>query len=170
MEEPMPVRALGHPIHQMLIVLPLGMLSGAVIFDILAMVTGSASMSTVAFYMIAAGVVTGLLAAPFGFVDWLGIPAGSRAKSIGAIHGLGNVGVVLLFAASWFMRRTDPLIPTTAALTLSFAGFVVSMVTGWLGGELVDRLGIGVDEGANVNAPSSLTTTSVASPTRRPAA
>ena len=153
----MPVRALGHPIHQMLIVLPLGMLSGAVIFDVIALVTSSISMSTVAYYMIAAGVVTGLLAAPFGFVDWLGIPAGTRAKSIGAIHGLGNVAVVALFGLSWVLRRPDPLTPSTAALVLSFAGFLLALVTGWLGGELVDRLGIGVDEGANVNAPSSLT-------------
>lgn len=153
----MPVRVLGHPIHQMLIVLPLGMLSGAVIFDVLAMVMSSISMATVAYYMIAAGVLTGLLAAPFGFVDWLGIPPGTRAKSIGAIHGLGNVAVVAFFALSWLLRRPDPLTPSTAALTLSFVGFVLALVTGWLGGELVDRLGIGVDEGANVNAPSSLT-------------
>jgi len=39
---------------------------------------------------------------------------------------------------------------------LSFAGFVLAGITGWLGGELVDRLGVGVDEGANVNALNSL--------------
>jgi uncharacterized membrane protein len=154
----MPVRALGHPIHQMLIVLPLGMLSGAVIFDVLAMITSSISLSTVAYYMIAAGALSGLVAAPFGFVDWLGIPSGTRAKSIGAIHGLGNVAVVVLFGLSWWLRRPDPLTPSATALAFSFAGFVLALVTGWLGGELVDRLGIGVDEGANVNAPSSLTT------------
>ena len=154
----MPVRLLGHPIHQMLIVLPLGMLSGAVIFDVITIITTSISMATAAYYMIAAGVLTGLLAAPFGFLDWLGIPPGTRARSIGALHGLGNVAVVALFALSWWLRRPDPITPSTAALALSFAGFALAGVTGWLGGELVDRLGIGVDEGANVNAPSSLTT------------
>lgn len=153
----MPVRLLGHPIHQMLIVLPLGMLSGAVIFDVLSLVTSSISMATVAYYMIAAGVLTGLAAAPFGLVDWLGIPAGTRAKSIGALHGLGNVVVIALFGLSWWLRRPDPLTPSAAALAMSFAGFLLAAVTGWLGGELVDRLGVGVDEGANVNAPSSLT-------------
>ena len=162
----MPVRLLGHPIHQMLIVLPLGMLSGAVIFDVIAMITTSISMATSAYYMIAAGVLTGLLAAPFGFLDWLGIPPGTRARSIGAIHGLGNVAVVALFALSWWLRRPDPITPSTAALAFSFAGFVLAGVTGWLGGELVDRLGIGVDEGANVNAPSSLTTPHI--PAARP--
>lgn len=152
----MPVRVLGHPVHQMLIVFPLGMLGGAVVFDVIGLMGGYPAMSTTAFYMMAAGVVSGLLAAPFGFIDWLSIPAGTRAKSIGATHGIGNVVVVLLFAASWFLRRPDPLTPTGLALGLSFAGFLLALVTGWLGGELVDRLGVGVDEGANVNAPSSL--------------
>jgi uncharacterized membrane protein len=74
-------KLLGHPIHQMLIVFPLGLLGMAVIFDLLAM-----------------------------------------------------------------------------ALAASFAGFGLALVTGWLGGELVDRLAIGVNDGAHVDAPSSLTT------------
>lgn len=153
----MAVKFLGHPVHQMLIVLPLGMLSGAVIFDLLAMIARSSEMAITAFYMMAAGVASGLLAAPFGLLDWLGIPSGTRAKSIGAVHGLGNVVVVALFAGSWFLRLSDPIAPTGIALTLSMAGFILALITGWLGGELVDRLGVGVDEGANVNAPSSLT-------------
>jgi uncharacterized membrane protein len=152
----MAVRLLGHPIHQMLIVFPLGLLGGSVVFDVLAMVTGSSGLTAASYYMIAAGVVSGLLAAPFGFVDWLGIPKGTRARSIGAIHGLGNVIVVVLFGASWLLRGADPLAPSGGALGLSIAGLLLAMVTGWLGGELVDRLGVGVDEGANVNAPSSL--------------
>jgi uncharacterized membrane protein len=64
--------------------------------------------------------------------------------------------VVLLFAASWFMRSDDPAAPEMLALVLSFAGGGLALITGWLGGELVSRLGIGVAEGANVNAPSSL--------------
>ena len=152
----MAVKLLGHPIHQMLIVFPLGLLGGSVVFDVLAMVTGSTGLTAASYYMIAAGVISGLLAAPFGFVDWLGIPKATRARSIGAIHGLGNVIVVVLFGASWLLRMPDPLAPSGAALGLSFAGFLLALVTGWLGGELVDRLGVGVDEGANVNAPSSL--------------
>ena len=152
----MAVKLLGHPIHQMLIVFPLGLLGGSVVFDVLAMVTGSTGLTTASYYMIAAGVISGLLAAPFGFIDWLGIPKATRARSIGAIHGLGNVMVVLLFSGSWLLRMPDPLAPSGGALGLSFAGFLLALVTGWLGGELVDRLGVGVDEGANVNAPSSL--------------
>jgi len=148
----------GHPIHQMLIVFPLGLLAMAVIFDIVALARADGYWSEIAYWMIAAGVVTGLLAAPFGAIDWLAIPSNTRAKRIGAIHGLGNVVIVLLFAASWLMRRADPRAPTQAALALSFVAGGSALITAWLGGELVDRLGVDVDEGAHLDAPSSLRT------------
>ena len=151
-------KLLGHPIHQMLIVFPLGLLAMAVIFDLVAIGLAQGYWSEIAYWMIAAGVVTGLLAAPFGFIDWLAIPAGTRAKRIGALHGVGNVVVVLLFAGSWLMRSDVPQMPDALALLLSFAGCALALVTGWLGGELVDRLAVGVDEGAHVDAPSSLRT------------
>lgn len=150
-------KLLGHPIHQMLIVFPLGLLAMAVIFDLLAIGLGNGYWSEIGYWMIAAGVVTGLLAAPFGFIDWLAIPPGTRAKRIGAVHGLGNVLVVLLFGVSWLMRGDAPRSPGAVALTLSFAAGATALFTGWLGGELVDRLSVGVDEGAHVDAPSSLT-------------
>jgi len=146
----------GHPIHQMLIVFPLGLLAMAVVFDLLNIALGQAYWSEIAFWMIASGIVTGLLAAPFGFIDWLAIPSNTRAKRIGAVHGGGNLLVVVLFAASWYLRRPAPLAPGTTAFALSFVAGAMALVTGWLGGELVDRLGVGVDAGANVDAPSSL--------------
>jgi uncharacterized membrane protein len=149
-------KLLGHPIHQMVIVFPLGLLAMAVIFDVLAIVLGDGYWSEIAFWMIAAGVVTGLLAAPFGAIDWWGIPSGTRAKRVGALHGIGNVIVVLLFALSWLMRWDAPAAPENMALLLSFVGGFLALGTGWLGGELVDRLAIGVDDGAHPDAPSSL--------------
>src|SRR5919107_893401 len=148
-------KLLGHPIHQMLIVFPLGLLAMAVIFDLFALGLGQGYWSEIAYWMIGAGVVTGLLAAQFGFMDWLAIPSGTRAKRVGAIHGAGNVVVVLLYAASWLLRRDAP---ATLAFVLAFAGGGLALFTGWLGGELVDRLAIGVDDGAHVDAPSSLRT------------
>ena len=150
-------KLLGHPIHQMLVVFPLGLLAMAVVFDVLALVLGQPYWSEIAYPMIGAGVITGLMAAPFGAIDWLAIPSGTRAKRIGAVHGIGNVFVVLMFAASWWMRREVPATPAALALALSFAGGGLALITGWLGGELVDRLAVGVDEGAHADAPSSLT-------------
>src|ERR1044071_5468528 len=94
----------GHPIHQMLIVFPLGLLAMALVFDAVHLIGGNGYWSEIAFWMIGAGVVTGLIAAPFGFVDWLAIPSGTRAKRVGALHGAGNVVVVLLYGVSWLAR------------------------------------------------------------------
>jgi uncharacterized membrane protein len=149
-------RLFGHPIHQMLIVFPLGLLGTSLLFDILHLATGGDHWALVSYYMIAAGILSGLVAAPFGLIDWLSIPGGTRAKRIGLLHGGGNVVVLLLFVLSWFLRRDLPTAPGGLEVGLSAAGVLLALVTGWLGGELVDRLGIGVDEGANVDAPSSL--------------
>jgi uncharacterized membrane protein len=146
----------GHPIHQMLIVFPLGLLASSLFFDVIGLATNHAGLVQAAWYMIAAGVVSGLIAAVFGLIDFLGIPGGTRAKRVGMLHGVGNVIVVLLFAASWFLRRGHPANPGTLPVILSAVGAGLGGVTGWLGGELVDRLGVGVDDGAHLDAPSSL--------------
>ena len=150
-------KLVGHPVHPMLIVFPLGLLGAAVVFDIIRLATGNGYWSEIAFWMMAAGIAAGLIAAPFGLIDWLAIPSGTRASRIGFVHGFGNVVVLGLFALSWWMRRDAPGLPDMPALTASFLGFFLALATGWLGGELVGRLGVGVDDGANVDAPSSLT-------------
>jgi len=154
-------KALGHPIHQMLIPFPFGLLSTAVIFDVVYLIWGNPTMVTVSYWMIFGGIIGGLIAAPFGLIDWLAIPKGTRAKSVGLLHGLGNVVVLLLFIGSCWLRNGNaqasvPYLPTTVALALSFIGFALAGGTGWLGGELVDRLSVGVDDGANLDAASSL--------------
>ncbi len=149
-------KLLGHPIHQMLIVFPLGLLATAVVFDLIHLFTDNQTMATVAFYMLAAGLVGGVLATPFGFIDWLAIPAGTRAKAVGLWHGGGNLVVIALFLWSWLLRLDPPHEPGGWAIALGLTGAVLAGVTGWLGGELVDRLGVGVDDGAHLDAPSSL--------------
>lgn len=146
----------GHSIHQMLIVFPLGVLGMSFFFDVIALATDNGALLHAAFYMIAAGLISGLIAAVFGLIDFLAIPAGTRAKRIGTLHGVGNVIVVVMFAASWFLRRPEPSEPPMLAIIISGAAVVLALVTGWLGGELVARLAVGVDDGANLDAPSSL--------------
>ena len=154
---------LGHGIHPILIVFPLGLLATAVVFDIIYLIWGNPDMASVAYWMMAAGIVGGLLAAPFGTIDWIAIPANTRAKTIGLMHGLSNVVALLLFAGSWYMRNDLPERPETLASILSFLGAGVAGLGGWLGGELVERLGVGVHEGANLNAPNSLSNASAGS-------
>lgn len=151
------IKLAGHPVHPMLIVFPLGLLATAVVFDVLYLITDAVRWTEVAYYMIGAGVIGGLAAAVPGFVDWAAIPAGTRAKRIGLLHGVGNVVVLGLFALSWVLRRPNPDAPPTESIVAGLVGVMLAVVTAWLGGELVGRLGVGVDQGAHLDAPSSLT-------------
>ena len=147
----------GHPIHPMLIVYPVGLLSAAVLFDILYLLTGNETFAHVAFWSIVVGVIGGLAAALFGLLDWLAIPQGTRARRIGLYHGTGNVVLVVLFALSALMRMNDPAFqPNILPFILALAGVLLALVTAWLGGELVYRLRVGVDEDANLDATNSL--------------
>jgi len=152
-------KAAGHPIHQQLVVFPLGLLATAVVFDVLRLITDNDDFATASWYMIAAGVLAGLLAAVFGLIDYLAIPVGTRARRVGALHGGGNVVVVALFAVSWFLRADESgHVPTALAFVLSLVGALLATATGWLGGELVDRLGVGVDPDAGLDAPARFDT------------
>ena len=147
----------GHPAHTILITFPLGLLSTAVIFDTLALVTKKPKLGEQGLAMTGAGIIGGLVAAPWGTWDWLAIPEGTRAKEIGRWHGIGNAIVLGLFGLSWALRRGKPEKPGGLPYVLSLLGFSLAGITGWLGGELVNRLGVGVDDGANLDATSSLT-------------
>ena len=149
-------RAMGHPIHPILIPFPLGLLTTSVVFDIIHLITGSGKWAEISFWMIAAGVIGGLAAAVFGLVDWLAIPSGTRAKMVGLAHGASNVLMVALFAISWLLRAGAPTTPGAIAIILSLVGVGLASLGGFLGGELVVRFGVGISEGANLNASSSL--------------
>jgi uncharacterized membrane protein len=151
------IKVVGHPVHPMLIVYPLGLLSSAVVFDVLYMATGNVDLATFSFWALAAGLLGGLAAAIFGFIDWLAIPKGTRAKRIGAFHGGGNLVVVLLFALS-FVTRLDgaAFLPDLVPFLLALVGAGIALITAWLGGELVYRLRVAVDDDAGLNASNSL--------------
>jgi uncharacterized membrane protein len=151
------VKIFRHAAHPILIVFPLGLFATAVVFDAIGWLTGDGKWLDASFRIIAAGIVGGVISAVFGLIDFQAIPSGTRAKRIGVWHGLGNVAVIILFGASWLTRWPRPSNPEALSVMISLIGAVLMLITAWLGGELVERLGVGVDEGANVNAPSSIT-------------
>ena len=132
-----------HPIHPMLVVLPLGLWVAALIFDVIYAITGHPSLRTAAFWNVGAGVVGALLAAIPGFVDWLGLTG--RAARLGTYHMLLNLGAVAIFALNWLVRTRvggDSPLP----LILSVVGIIAVGISGWLGGELVYVHRVGVEE------------------------
>jgi uncharacterized membrane protein len=149
-------KLLGHPIHPMLVPFPFALLATAAVFDVIGLLTSDGTFHVISFWMIAAGLLVGLAAALFGLLDFLKIADRTRAKRVALMHGLGNLVMVVLFAASWWLRLGHLDDPGLLSVLLAVAGALLLAVTGWLGGELPYRLGIGIDEGANPNASSSL--------------
>ena len=162
-------RIFGLPVHQILIVFPLGLLATSFFFDLAYLAKGRAELAVVASWMIFAGVLGGLAASLFGLIDWLAIPRDVRARRIGLVHGAGNVIIVALFAVSWLLRVEDPAFqPNLLPFVLGLTGAGLALFTAWLGGELVYRLRVAVDDDAHLDAPSSLRTGGVAEVQRTP--
>ncbi|HET9530345.1 MAG TPA: DUF2231 domain-containing protein [Blastocatellia bacterium] len=137
-----------HPIHPMLVAIPIGLFIVAFLCDIALITTENRVYGTVAYYSIAAGVVGALLAALPGFVDYTSL-RGPRVKSIGTWHMILNLTVVVLFAINFYLR-TEPGLDATGGSTmipfaLSLIGVVLLGISGWLGGEMVYVHGVGVD-------------------------
>jgi uncharacterized membrane protein len=153
------VKALGHPVHPMFISFPLGLLSTAVVFDVIQRVTEDTRYGETAFYLVLFGLVGGAIAAVAGLIDLLGLPGGTRARRIGVLHGAGNAVVVVLFLLSLLLRvDRDDHVASGTALALELAAVVLALVTGWMGTELVQRMGAAVDDDAGLDAPLRLDT------------
>jgi uncharacterized membrane protein len=142
----------------MLVVFPLGLLTVAPIFDIVHFSTGNAVFADVTFWMLSAGLIGGLVAAVAGFIDFLGIPRKTRAYRVGLTHLFIMLCAVALYVLSWITRFRNPEGAGVGAFVLAVLGVGVIVVGGWFGGELVQRLGVGVYEDAHLDSPSSFDT------------
>lgn len=134
----------GHPLHPMVVPFPIAFLVGALAADIVFSATSDPFWARAAFWLLAAGIVMGAVAALLGLVDFLSIPR-VRSLAIAWVHFLGNGAAVLLAIWNIALRWSDPAAaPTRLAIALSVIVVAILLVTGWLGGELAFRHRIGV--------------------------
>jgi uncharacterized membrane protein len=130
----------------MVIVFPLGLWVFSFVCDLIFRFGGQRQeFDTVALYTMIGGVVGALAAAIPGFVDWLSLTKGTRAKRIGTFHMWLNLLAVGLYAVNTFWRLDQP-VRTAGPLLLSGLTMVVLTVSGWLGGSLVYEEHVGVIE------------------------
>ena len=130
----------GHPLHRILVIFPLGLLATSFFFDLAWLATGRAQLGIASYWIIVAGVIGGAVASVFGIADWVAIPRGVRARKIGAVHGLGNSMVAVLFALSWVLRKDVPEHPPALACALSAAGVLLIVFTAWMGSEVAREI------------------------------
>ena len=139
---------LGHPLHPLLVHVPMALWPAALLFDLLSRAGfGGNAMVRTSFFAIGLGLAVALLAVPTGIVDWSGIKREKPAWKIGLWHMLLNAVVLVLFAINFTLRlgnyREAALVPV-APLVLSIAGTLVLVVSAYLGGRMVYAYGINV--------------------------
>jgi len=132
-----------HPLHPMLVTLPIGLWVFALVCDIVAAAGGESIWSTVARYCVAGGIAGAVIAAVPGLIDYFSIDEAAMRR-IATFHMLVNLGAVVIFAINLWSRFSlgpSSLVP----LILSIAGVIGIGVGGWLGGEMVYVRGMAVE-------------------------
>jgi uncharacterized membrane protein len=144
----------------MLVMFPVALYITGFIFDAITVFSDNGTYSQVGFWCVTVGLIGAVLAAATGLADWSRIPTNTRARAVGLRHGALNAVALILFVISWALRinATDHR-PSVALVVVELIAVAIAGVAAWFGGELVDRMGIGVDEGAHPDAPSSLSRT-----------
>ena len=136
----------GHPVHPMLIPFPLALWATSFAVDVLFYFVRHPTLLVIAKFMLAAGCIGALLAAIPGFIDWLAIRNG-EVKKVANWHARLNVVALVVFAISFVLRTGSYSELVGRRLTipflLSLVGVILITISGWLGGELVFRYGIG---------------------------
>ena len=138
-----PASIAGHPIHPMLVTIPIGLWIFSLVCDFIARGGGAnPAWATVAFYCMGGGIVGALLAALPGLIDLVSLPAGPRSTAL--LHMGINLTVVALYAINFWMRMGAPDKPGNL-VWLSLVSVLILAVSGWLGGKMVFEHGIGVN-------------------------
>ncbi|WP_405827702.1 MULTISPECIES: DUF2231 domain-containing protein [unclassified Streptomyces] len=130
-------RPLGHPVHPVLVQVPIGCWLSAAVLDV---VPGTQRAATTLTGVGLAGVAPAALA---GWADWADLPP-AQAR-VGLAHAVTNVAAVACYAASLTARLRGH--PAKGRLW-SLGGLAAVAVTGALGGHVAYRQAVGAQPGA----------------------
>jgi uncharacterized membrane protein len=134
------LRIAGQAVQPVLVMVPLGLFAMAVLFDLGNLLGGPAILGALAYWNVAAGLVTGVFAALAGAIDLLFVRNGTRAKRMGVLLNLVNMGVLILFAVIFMLRmRTTDRVAGPGLFLIELLALGVAVVGAWYGGELVNR-------------------------------
>jgi uncharacterized membrane protein len=125
-----------HPVHTMLVTLPIGMWVFSLVCDIVLRAGGGVAWGPAAYYAIGIGIIGALCAAVFGLIDLFAIPAQTRARTLGYWHLGLNLSITVLFIVDFYLRTISAPVAVTPFI-LSIVGIAALLVSGWLGGEMV---------------------------------
>ena len=134
----------GHPIHPMLIPFPIVCFILTFVCDLL-YTQGHTELATASKWLLLIGLVMAALAAVTGLTDFLGDQR-IRGASDAVKHMLANVGAVVLELVNLFLRRGNDAFIGSTGVYISGLVVLILLYSGWKGGDLVYRHGIGVHD------------------------
>jgi uncharacterized membrane protein len=135
----------GHPIHPMAVVFPIASLVGVFVSDLVYLFTNDIFWTRASYWLILAGVITGIGAALFGLTDFL-LNSRIRRLRVAWLHAAANLTLIFLAMTNMVLRNqneVDSIVPW--GIVLSFATVVLLTISGWYGGELVYHHKVGID-------------------------
>lgn len=131
----------GHPIHPMLVTLPVGLWVFSLICDFVFIYTGDSRWAVAAYFSLGGGIIGALLAALPGLLDFLGLHD-ARAHRVATYHLILNLAIVVVQAANFWLRLQDDGNAGVLPRAISMVAVAALVVSGWLGGHLVHVLGV----------------------------
>jgi uncharacterized membrane protein len=137
----------GHPFHPILVTIPIGAWVASVVFDVIGLVSEDPEpYIRGAWILIVIGLVGAVLAAVWGFLDYLQLGRSTAARRTATIHMALNLGVTVLFVINLLVRLSaeDDDQVSIIGFVLSIVGLAALGVSGWLGGKLAYRYGVRV--------------------------
>lgn len=132
----------GHPLHPLLVAVPIGLFAWAFVADIVYVVSDDRSWYDISFWSGIAAIVTAAVAAVPGFGDYLTMAVNSDSRTIATAHLVLNVAILVLFAVAAGLQVDDGALSgssLTAVVVLHGIGVALLAVSGALGGEMVYR-------------------------------
>lgn len=132
----------GHPLHPLLVPIPIALFVSALVSDVVFVADGSDGWAEASRWLLGGGLVGALLAAVAGFTDFAANPR-IREFRDAWLHMFANLTVVLIEGVNLILRLPDREVAGSFGIALSGAAVLVLLFSGWKGGELVFRHGVG---------------------------
>ncbi|MGH6659405.1 MAG: DUF2231 domain-containing protein [Sphingomicrobium sp.] len=132
----------GHPLHPLLVPIPIALFVAALATDIAFIVDGSDGWAVASRWLLGGGLAGALLASLAGFVDFA---SNARIRELrdAWLHLFANLLLVVIEGINLVIRLPGPAVAATLGVALSAAAVIVMLFSGWKGGELVFRHGVG---------------------------
>jgi uncharacterized membrane protein len=144
-----------HPLHPALVALPIGAFTLTLVGDVAHAWTQMEFWYAFSFVCLGFGIVTALLAAAAGFVDYFGVKMSTEGFRVARIHMVLNLTCVALYTLNWLLRRNGHALHSslwTLVFGLEVVTFLALGVSGWLGGRIAFEHKVGVVENADPEA------------------